>query len=372
MATIQVDIFSRFTEYKDPLHFDVDNPKITIKNEKSSTAYGIGLYDSNNTYIKHELLDGVEKSQSTIDHISQNIFNTSGEYPTTFFTTPSNNGNYKLIAKSGLSFDNSKENIVARDENLRILLANAIGLFSTKLKAIVRLRNGVCDSEITSLMLNFAQFNDNVLQKYANHQIDGYQFTKQFLLFSIIKFVDIIGVINRCSINYNVKGKPFLSIMKKLELFSKLESAYNGSAHLTDWIQYDREIEVCFSKNGNDILPCLDGIWTMDLILGSGNCDETLLEDEMNIPPKFKFNDNGTLTFVTDPVDSDLNGSGFSNTYSFSNNELKIKCYYNDSYDNIKFDAILTYNQTTGKFQGTYTNTWTDGTICTNSLSIYK
>lgn len=157
----------------------------------------------------------------------------------------------------------------------------------------------------------------------------------------------------------------------------KVKIKNNSDNQVSDYLRYSYsdgfstfsgKFPITVSSSSN----ILEGIWNMDLVLGTGNCDETLLEDEMNIPPKFKFNDNGTLTFVTDPVDSDLNGSGFSNTYSFSNNELKIKCYYNDSYDNIKFDAILTYNQTTGKFQGTYTNTWTDGTICTNSLSIYK
>ncbi|SCY97969.1 hypothetical protein [Flavobacterium caeni] len=354
VATIQVDIFSRFTEYKDPLHFDVDNPKITIKNEKSSTAYGIGLYDSNNTYIKHELLDGIEKFQSTIDLISQNIFNTSGEYSTTSFTTPSNNGNYKLIAKSGLSFDNSKENIVARDENLRILLANAIGLFSTKLKAIVRLRNGVCISEITSLMLNFAQFNDNVLQKYANHQIDGYQFTKQFLLFSIIKYVDIIGVINRCGTNYNVKGTPFLSIMKKLELFSKLESAYNGSAHLTDWIQYDREIEVCFSKNDNQVNSCtpnFSGTWKIQIV--TNNCQQM---NNYEIEIGSHFQSNGDDYFSLNSISGCYNTAG--SWLMYKNNMVTLKIYgmcgggiYPDT---LIFNSV-SYNQAENYYYGTFT-----------------
>lgn len=115
----------------------------------------------------------------------------------------------------------------------------------------------------------------------------------------------------------------------------------------------------------------LDGIWILDLTLANtGQCDETLLEDEANIPPTFHFNTNGTLTFDTDPVDSDLNGPYFTNTYNLTQNILKIRSHYNDENESILFDATLTYSN--DKFIGTYTNDWGGGVICTNDIVISR
>lgn len=116
----------------------------------------------------------------------------------------------------------------------------------------------------------------------------------------------------------------------------------------------------------------LDGVWTMDLVLGEGECDETLLEDENNIPPTFIFNQGHTITFLTDPVKVGLNRQEFAQEYSFINNELVIRCDYISDVETVGFHAKLKYDPVSGTFKGYYVNEWPSGTICTNSISIYK
>jgi hypothetical protein len=116
----------------------------------------------------------------------------------------------------------------------------------------------------------------------------------------------------------------------------------------------------------------LSGIWILDLTLGNGVCDETLLQEEENIPPTFHFNSNSTITFDTDPQEIGLNGARFTNTYTFSNDTLKIKSYYVDQNGSIKFDATLIYDNSTMKFTGNYSNIWEDNIICSNTLIVEK
>ncbi|MBL7710809.1 MAG: hypothetical protein JNL13_00015, partial [Chitinophagaceae bacterium] len=116
----------------------------------------------------------------------------------------------------------------------------------------------------------------------------------------------------------------------------------------------------------------LSGIWTLDLSLGTSNCDETLLEDEAGIPPTLHFTADGKVIFDTDPVDSDLNGPSFTNIYDLNGTSLKIASSYKDGTDNIHFQCNLSYDSNTKKFAGTYTNQWTDGSICTNNVVLYR
>jgi len=116
----------------------------------------------------------------------------------------------------------------------------------------------------------------------------------------------------------------------------------------------------------------LEGIWIMDLTLAEfGYCDETHLEDEAHIPPTFHFNNNGTLTFDTDPVDSDLNNlTFFRNTYALSGNALRIQSVYIDENQTDIFDANLTFSD--GQFTGTYIMMWDGSEVCTNSLVVSR
>ena len=374
----QKEVFSRISEYKEPLHFDIEASKITVKNEVSSAAYSIGLYDPNNKLIEKKLVDGLGKLQYTMNQFSDNTF-TSTKIPEITFDTPTANGNYKLKAKSGLSFDNSPENLEAAYENSKILLSNVVGIFSTKLKAIVRLKAGKCGGEIGAYVFNGTSGTmsiANSLKDFSQNNKTKYGLVKDVFFFSKDKYDGIVKLINSCSSNYyNIKSSPFKSFFSYLDILSNLESAFNGGAHLADWLQFDKSIETCFKKANNDISPCnlLSGVWTLDLTLGAGNCDETLLEDESGVSPTLSFNANGTVTFVTDPVMSGLNSSEFTNLYDLNDEiYLKIGSTYSDGVDNIYFQCNLTYNSQTQKFTGTYTNQWTDGTICTNNITMYK
>lgn len=125
---------------------------------------------------------------------------------------------------------------------------------------------------------------------------------------------------------------------------------------------------------GFAVLPSLDGIWTLDFSLETdgSNCDENLLEDEAHIPPTLSFRQNNRVWFESDPVGSDLNSFDFTNGYDYVFPNLKIWSTYNDGSDTIHLQCNLVYDSQTQKFKGTYTNQWTDGTICTNDVTLYR
>jgi hypothetical protein len=121
--------------------------------------------------------------------------------------------------------------------------------------------------------------------------------------------------------------------------------------------------------------PDISGTWVMDIQLGSGICDETLLRDEESASPRFRFNADGTLTFETDPAGADLNNKElFDNTYVLEEGTLTIKIHYYNKTDNerIDFEAKAEYAKDGKKFSGAYANKWSDGEICGNRIDIHK
>lgn len=120
--------------------------------------------------------------------------------------------------------------------------------------------------------------------------------------------------------------------------------------------------------------PSLDGIWTLDLKLETEGspCDETLLEDEAHVPPTVSFRSGNVVWFETDPVDAGINGGDFKNTYDYQFPNLKISSTFNDGTDIMIFEAQLTYNSASRSFEGTYTNTWSNGLVCKNDVSLHR
>ena len=174
-----------------------------------------------------------------------------------------------LKAKSGLSFDTSPENLEAAFENSKILLSNTIGIFSTKLKAIVRLKAGKCGGEIGAFLYNgkSGTFSiANSLKDYSEGNKTKYGLTKDVFFFVKDQYDGIVQLINSCSSNpYKIQKSPFNTFFKYLDILSKLQSAFDGGAHLADWLQFDKSIETCFQRNNNDVQSCnpLLGKWKL-------------------------------------------------------------------------------------------------------------
>ena len=263
----------RISEYKEPLQFDIDASKITIENKTSSAAYSLGLYGSNGNLIERKMVDGLGKFQYTINQFTNNTY-TSSEIPKITFNTPAADGNYLLKAKSGLSFDNSTENLEAAYENSKILLANTIGIFSTKLKAIVRLKAGKCGGEIGAYLYNGTTGTINIansLKDYSENNKSKYLLVKDVFFFIKEKYDGMVQLINSCSTNpYNIQKSPFKAFFNYLDILSRLENAFNGGAHLADWLQFDKSIETCFKKSSNDITQCYPVKLTSNNILNTG------------------------------------------------------------------------------------------------------
>jgi hypothetical protein len=256
----------RISEYKEPLLFDIDVSKITIENKISSAAYSIGLYSANGNLIERKMVDGLGKFQYTINQFTTNTY-ISSETPKITFNTPAADGSYLLKAKSGLSFDNSAENLEAAYENSKILLSNTIGIFSTKLKAIIRLKAGKCGGEIGAYLYNGTTGTTSIansLKAYSENNKSKYLLVKDVFFFVKERYDGLVQLINSCSTNpYNIQKSPFKTFFNYLDILSRLENAFNGGAHLADWLQFDKSIETCFQKSNNDVQSCnlLIGNW---------------------------------------------------------------------------------------------------------------
>jgi hypothetical protein len=109
----------------------------------------------------------------------------------------------------------------------------------------------------------------------------------------------------------------------------------------------------------------LSGTWSMAITLGAGVCDEILLLDEGGSSLTLNFNDNNTITFLSDPSGVGLNGAGFNQAYNLNDETLNISVTSEDG----SFTAETTYNAVTNSFSGTYTDGWNG---CSNTVTITK
>ncbi|MUV04538.1 hypothetical protein GN157_12540 [Flavobacterium rakeshii] len=120
----------------------------------------------------------------------------------------------------------------------------------------------------------------------------------------------------------------------------------------------------------------LAGTWNMNITLGGGECDETLLMDETGAILQFVFNDNQTVTFLNDPSGMDLNSGYYSQVYQWVPEEqyLEISIQYSDfeNDESIHFEIHANYDEGTHAFTGTYTNIWSDGVMCQNTVQLYQ
>jgi hypothetical protein len=135
-----------------------------------------------------------------------------------------------------------------------------------------------------------------------------------------------------------------------------------------DFSSFTGSLPIEVSKTPSEI--DLSGTWTMSPVLGSGICDEILVIDEAGGLLNFKFNEDNSITFLTDPADMGLNGSDFTQTYNLTEDVILITVTSPDGSFILETNA---YNNTNHTFTGTYINTWTgDNESCTNTVTLTK
>lgn len=160
------------------------------------------------------------------------------------------------------------------------------------------------------------------------------------------------------SLKVKIIGDPATTpVASKLNYtYSDSFSAFSGS--------FDIEVE---DTSGID----LSGTWAMSFVMGSGTCDEILIVDEGSSTLNVKFNDDNTITFLTDPADLGLNGPDFNQIYTLTDDVLLITVSDPDGRLILKTNVYNNANQT---FTGTYINTWLDDDAesCTNTFTITK
>ena len=265
VTEIQLITFNRTTEYIEPLEFNVEDSTASVKNADSSASYSVGLYDENDVLFEHKLAEGLDKSHFLFSEFKNNTFQeTDNDGQTAFFNIPSD-GNWTLKAKSGLSFDESLENQQAAFYNTKMVVANILGLFSTNLKKLII--KSECMLALGENVYNGISGSINIsssLQSYSNGSINGYILTKDVLSFTWDRFDSVLSIIESCSSEGTefygldkIKSGVFGKILGFLDVVSRLENVFNSTAMLTDWVQFDKEIEYCFVKNGNEINECL-------------------------------------------------------------------------------------------------------------------
>lgn len=247
------------------IQFDVNSAKITVQNPNSSAAYCVGLYDGQGGRIDMKTVDGLSKSVSIFNNLFSGLY-TFGATPKVEFKTPQGDGNYHLTAKSGLSFDGSAENEAAAIQNTRTLALNVLGIMSSKTKEIIQKLDSKCQTEIglyvykgTSSTVNMAQS----LKDFSDKKRSGLLLMKDVGLFISEKTEGLLDILIECGGKTYLKEGALKKILERLGKASGLVDAFDGGAHLADWLQFDKKIEYCFEKKGGNITPCASiiGVW---------------------------------------------------------------------------------------------------------------
>lgn len=380
VTQIQQITFNRTTEYIEPLQFNVEGNTASVKNLISSASYSIGLYEENDLLIEHKLAEGLDKSHFLFQEFQNAIFQeTESDSQTATFNIPTD-GDWTLKAKSGLSFDGTLENQQAAFYNTKTVVANVIGIFSTKLKTLIK--KGECFISLGQNVYNGISDSINIqesLMAYDNGSKSGYSLTKDILYYVSDRFQSIKDIIESCasettdlSALENLQSGFFGQIFGFINIVSSAENVFNSTAMLTDWIQFDKEIEYCFNKNGNEIQDCgidLSGNWTIN----ESNCLDLAL----------------IVSFNSDNSFNIQNSSYYQpDTYTLDGNNLTINISYQDSdfcsatNSNSQVDGSIainvTYNNDSDNFGGSLNDSWVitpscsgdNGGNCQNNLTV--
>lgn len=366
VTEIQQITFNRTTEFIEPLEFNIENSTASVKNVLSSATYSIGLYDENGVLFEHKPAQGLDKSHFLFQEFKNSVFQeSSSDQQTATFNIPTD-GDWTLKAKSGLSFDSSLENQQAAYYNTKTVVANVIGIFSTKLKTLI-IKND-CLVSIGELVYNGVSGSIDIsssIQSYSNGSLSGYNLTKNVSSFILDRFDDVFSFIEECTAGTlsgsdldKLKSGPFGKILGFLNILGNLENVFNSTAMLTDWFQYDKEIEYCFTKNDNIIEQCNQIVGARQLNqLESMQCEDANYSSGIT---EIEFFNDGTVDLCT--------GCSLLGTYTISGNDILITWEYpsvtSTRYcpDNSNIIETLTYKRTK-YFEGSINGNVYEGNI---------
>ncbi len=322
ISTLQANLFSRGPSVeKEPLVFEVlDNGDITVKNAKSSAHYSVAIYDEDKmNSFGHQLCKGDEKLHFDFSDIIGQIFRQpqNREAPITL-ELPAADGDYILIAKSGLSFDDSVENEQAAFYNAKTLAANILGIISSNLKTLLKLDK--CYISLGKLIFEGPSNGIGLassFKDFGNSKITGFQLTQNITGFLNSRFGSVKDVIVDCAKEGietygmdKIDATSFGKFLKFIDVLGQIESGANSGVLVFDWIKYSNEVEFCVSKSGDDIKQCetgIDGVWKTEYV-STTICNsvfinnkewlfETSEEDETKGTISFNFNPNTGDTY---------------------------------------------------------------------------
>lgn len=324
LIQLQNNIFNKFIKDKDPLSFSVDNSKITLENKLGSISYGVGLYDSNDKLIGTvQELVGLEKLYYTLNQFKNNSA-TNNNLQTLKINTPTTDGNYHIVAKSGRSFDGSPESNNALMNNSFTLFNNTLGIISSGTAKI--LKNKACYYSIGEYVYNGTYGSINIansLKDFSNGNKSGYLLTKDVIYFMYGKSDAISSLLKNCA-EKELKSGFLKKIFEFFNVITKLESAFNTTAFLTDWIIYDKSIEFCFQKKSNEITDCnsIIGNWKWKSFTTFGN---PVPQDNCEIDDIYKYSTDGILKIDEGPLKCSPDAPQIeSGTYSINSSNDKI------------------------------------------------
>lgn len=239
----------------EPLKFTLEDGKVTVLNYRSSASYGVGIYDGNDVFIEHKLSAGLNKSRYL-----ESGFSTGGETDNlkATFNIPSD-GQWTMKATSGLSFDGTLQNQQAAFYNTGQLTLGVIGIFSDRLKKLIKnadcilsLGGNVFDGQSES-----SQISDR-LKLFKDGKISGAYLAYDVFFYVADRIASIFSIIEDCSgVDTDKYGVNFKGLGKILSFWTNIKSAFDTGALFGDWLLYDKEIEFCFIKDGDELRDCV-------------------------------------------------------------------------------------------------------------------
>jgi Leucine-rich repeat (LRR) protein len=276
LIAVQTSLTSKLVLKKTPLLFNVDEGVATITNQLSSAAYSVGLYDDKNQLFGHELAVGIEKLYYFFPDFQNLAYGNSDNLKSTIKLDIPLDGRWELRAKSGLSFDGSLENQQAAYHNSSIIIMNILGMFSSDLK---KLLSESTQCTVSSGELLFKSFFGQLsyqqnLKKYVDGEISDYEFTKSIIEILRQYYDELLVTFKTCFPNSSetvgeMLGSYYSKLLNLFNAVYKTKTAFNTGAMVADWKQYDSEIEMCFIKEGDQIIACQGLQFSGDLNFGN-------------------------------------------------------------------------------------------------------
>jgi hypothetical protein len=266
-------------DQRDPLVFKRNENSVDVINRKSSVAYMAALYDDQDQHLAQKLASGVPLWDRTLPAVTNGLWSNGNSQNKASLPIPGV-GEYSIKAKSGLSFDGTEENQQAAYYNMRNVGADVLGIFSTTLRDAIK---GIdCMKGIGEFLYDGGSGAEGLasnIKAFSNNSRSGWKLSVDVIRFIYDRYEQISSLIKNCDNTSNeTYAKLFPSMetsymgkfFKFLGVIERLQSVYNSSGFMTDWLQYDKEIEYCIEKTEDEIkegcLKFTEGKWRIVVI----------------------------------------------------------------------------------------------------------